>query len=586
MILPLGTYNPETGAGCCGPREEHSGLLLPCAMVKENPGVDSLDAHALEMLRVRYDFEYWCWLCVKITDKVTGRMIPFVLNSPQRKMLALLESQRLARRPIRVILLKSRQWGGSTLTQIYIAWHQLVLHEGRNSVIVGHKRNSGYAIKQMFRNLLKNYPQEMMPAGEEPYQFKNVPDSKDIQELKGRECCICLTSSYSPDAVRGLNLSYAHLSEVAFWTAKRNSDPNDLIRSILGTITLQENTIVVLESTANGVNSFFYNEWKRAVEGKSDYTPLFVGWHEIELYSKPLDEGYREEELDSYEKNLLIEGKSPEQVYWYHCKRREFTDQALLKAEFPTTPDEAFEYSMEHVFSLHEQERIVENADDNYSIDEDGLKVWSEPTSSRDIVKDEYMYFGRSRLKMPRPYAMGVKSRYMAVLTIGSEKYKEKPSVFSVWRIDSTAGTPPELSAQWTGNKPLNLLAVAVKKWATRYDEALLVVENNDIDCGLNDSQQGVFVCNELFEEYRNLYRENKRETAFEVNRKRISLIFHELIMASRLSSYIDKDREAAQTIARMISMPSGKYYPESSNGMNLLLNRGEMLYMFRLIKI
>ena len=35
-----------------------------------------------------------------------------------------------------MVVLKARQWGGSTLTQLYIAWLQLLHKKGLNSLIV------------------------------------------------------------------------------------------------------------------------------------------------------------------------------------------------------------------------------------------------------------------------------------------------------------------------------------------------------------------------------------------------------------------------------------------------------------------
>ncbi len=88
-----------------------------------SPGMDAV---ALDKLRFRHDFEYWCLKCVKISDKVTRRLIPFRLNAPQRRLAALLEQRRREGRPLRFIMLKARQWGGSTLVQIYFAWIQII----------------------------------------------------------------------------------------------------------------------------------------------------------------------------------------------------------------------------------------------------------------------------------------------------------------------------------------------------------------------------------------------------------------------------------------------------------------------------
>ena len=68
-----------------------------------------------EKARFAVDFEYWCEKCVTISDKLTGAMIPFRLNRPQQRLLAVLEAQRLAGRPIRVLLLKHNRKKGVAL---------------------------------------------------------------------------------------------------------------------------------------------------------------------------------------------------------------------------------------------------------------------------------------------------------------------------------------------------------------------------------------------------------------------------------------------------------------------------------------
>ena len=38
--------------------------------------------------RCREDFAYWAERCVRIKDKMSGRMVPFRLNAPQRRVAA------------------------------------------------------------------------------------------------------------------------------------------------------------------------------------------------------------------------------------------------------------------------------------------------------------------------------------------------------------------------------------------------------------------------------------------------------------------------------------------------------------------
>ena len=575
-------YNPETGVNCQGDRVDCGGYRLPVTLLEECPDYMNMTSIEQQRARIRHDFEYWCWRCVKIIDKMSGRLIPFVLNRPQRKLLAAMEEQRAAGQPVRIILLKARQWGGSTLVQMYIAWLQIAVGKGLNSIIVGHKRNSGFAIKQMFKTMLANYPPEMLDEDEQ-LKLKNVPDCKDIQEITTRDSVVCLTSSYSPDSARGLNLSLAHLSEVAFWNANRNIDPNDLIRTVTGTIPMAAGTVIVMESTANGTNSFFYNEWQRAVEGKSKYKPVFVAWNEISIYQLPLDDDFDLDQCDDYERALWEQGCTLEQVNWYHEKRKEFSEHNLMKAEFPSNAHEAFENSVEHVFSSMEQDRIVESIEAPAEINDNGWNIWEKPIAHTVPALQRPLAGGG--WEMPAPARRMHRSRYLAMLTIGSETNEYLPTVMSIWdlkRDQSGKPTCPTLVAQWVGNKPLNLLAVDALRMPDRYDNALLVIENNDLEAKQSNRQQGTFVKNELFEKYRNLYYSDKKNGVLEVDKKNFSLMFYELILSAKNSLYCDKDKVAANAIAHMTHLPNGRYYAEHSEHQQYLVNRAETLFIAR----
>ena len=58
---------------------------------------------------------------LKIRDK-EGRVIPFRLNKPQQRLYDAIRSQWKAGKPVRVIILKARQMGFSTLTEAIIFW--------------------------------------------------------------------------------------------------------------------------------------------------------------------------------------------------------------------------------------------------------------------------------------------------------------------------------------------------------------------------------------------------------------------------------------------------------------------------------
>lgn len=294
------------------------------------------------------NFEQWCVDCVRIYDKVTGASVPFRLNAPQRRVARIMESQRRAGKPVRIIMLKARQWGGSTLTQIYMAWMQLVRHTGWNSLICSHVKDASANIRGIYSHLLRNYPEDLRGSVADPKKWVFTPFEKsaNIGFIPARDCRVAVTSAYAPDAVRGASFQMAHLSEVAFWGDGDSEAAERIVRTVGGSVPLERDTVVVMESTADGTDNFFHAEWQRAVKGESDKTPVFVPWHEIEIYTLPLSEEEKREwpsRFDDYELGLLHKTGLPvEKVAWYHCKRREYATHEQMMAEYPSTPAEAF----------------------------------------------------------------------------------------------------------------------------------------------------------------------------------------------------------------------------------------------------
>ena len=264
-----------------------------------------------QLLRFRHDFAYWAASCVNIKDKCRGRRVRFVLNYAQRRLLAAFERQRLAGHPIRTILLKARQWGGSTMTQMYMMWIQSVLTTGWNSLICTQVSHISAGIRGMLSQTLAEYPQELWldecghddedddctEASSRSKSRKKMKrklclapyeGQREVRTIPGRRCNVTTASARNQDAVRGADYAMAHLSEVAFWDDTSTASPDEAVRAIAGAIAMAPLTMVVVESTANGMGNYFQREWDRAERGDSDKTPLFVPWHEIDIYSAEL----------------------------------------------------------------------------------------------------------------------------------------------------------------------------------------------------------------------------------------------------------------------------------------------------------
>lgn len=551
------SYDPVTG--CAGHSWrvarrvawEIGEVYLPRDMV-DDPAFASLSGKLeYKALRCRYDFEYWAATCVKIFHKISCREVPFVLNSAQRILLDELERQRRIGRPIRVILLKARQWGGSTLVQVYMTWIQLLHHTHWNSIICSQTRNTSGQIRSNIRNILTGYPEELWPYDCKP-GMKPWESSDCTRVISGTESTVTITSTFSPDAVRGLPFSMAHLSEVAFWKSGDVLSPEEFIRSVTGGIAMVADTLIIMESTANGTGNFFHSQWTAAVSGRSSFVPVFVPWYEIEMnrISPPDPEAFVADWTGA-ELRLWDIGLSLDQIYWYRQKALEATSHLALRSEFPTTAEEAFAATDRSVFDsedverlrggCHPERRLVEIVADRPDLRwmlsppgrDSRLSVWSLPPKP-----------DRRRLTPP--------NRYVVAVDVGGRTAASDYSVITVMdRLGCAAGHIARVAAQWRGHADHDLMARYAEQIARAYGDALLIIESNTLESAPTESSQ--YLLEQLNDRYPNLYvrqiRDRARDVAFE----------------TRVGFHTNRATKAA-IIANMIRVVRDGLYEENSH--------------------
>ena len=144
-------------------------------------------------LRYKHDFAFWAATLAYIKAKGGGNDVLFKLNRAQRKLIEKFEKDRIADKPIRLILLKARQWGGSTATQMYFAWLQFIHKVGLNSLIIAHQGSTSDEIKDMFDRMIKEYPVELLHSMGETYsdneaKIVGVGKSGSIHRVPQRNC--------------------------------------------------------------------------------------------------------------------------------------------------------------------------------------------------------------------------------------------------------------------------------------------------------------------------------------------------------------------------------------------------------------
>lgn len=91
-----------------------------------------------------------------------ARIVPLRLNPAQERLYAALEQQRAAGRPMRVIILKARQLGFSTLAEALI-FQRTATQENVNSLVVAHREDFTANLFKMSKLFFERLPEELRP---------------------------------------------------------------------------------------------------------------------------------------------------------------------------------------------------------------------------------------------------------------------------------------------------------------------------------------------------------------------------------------------------------------------------------------
>ena len=268
---------------------------------------------------------------IKIRDKA-GKIIDLKINQGQQKLYDAIKKQSDEHKPIRVIVLKARQIGFSTLTESII-FKNTATKFNVNAGIITHKEEATTNLFNMSKRMYDNLPSEMKPSLKRSNAKELIFDNEEGTGLKSKIKCMTAGSS---GVGRSDTFNYLHISELAFWGNNAKETTIGLFQAVPNL----PNTMIVIESTANGFE-YFKELWDMAVKGESDFVPIFVGWNELDDYKMP----YNDFELTDYEKDLQkIYNLSLDQLTWrrWCIKNNCSGDEQLFKQEYPINPHEAF----------------------------------------------------------------------------------------------------------------------------------------------------------------------------------------------------------------------------------------------------
>lgn len=484
--------------------------------------------------RAQYDFEFWAATVAKIKNE-EGEIVDFWLNRPQRAYLARLEQQRLRGEPVRQVVLKHRQWGATTLTLSYIAWHQIELYDGRDAWFVGQDKDASKNVLARYDRIREHYTLGDLTI--RPYA--QMQNTRIIPE---KNATLSVGTVKNPNAPSGRTPQLIHLTEIGKWPNNQRESAEKLVSNMESMLVDKPGTVGIQESTMQGDSGTYFKKLcDLARKGRTSYDFWFASWTADPQYQLPA--GHSDGDLEGltpsavenfvaqwseYDEMLWHQEEcSLTQINWYRHQRRKpgyVVYPHRLKEEFPTTANEAFQVGIDRVLppayvnaarqTCKEpltEGRIYGAAQTGAEALEDitfepephgQLKIWRRPHAEYDGLVDAYTPDNTRRIK--NRYAMA------SDVGPGQSRNADYHDTLVLDRVPLLWGGHPEVVAEWHGHLDVDLYAWEIARLGRWYGNARWIIEVNSLNRKKNpderDPEYGYTVVDEIKHVYGNLY--------------------------------------------------------------------------------
>lgn len=405
--------------------------------------------------KILNDFKLWSHNFVYIIDN-NGEKVHFDLNEAQEELNGLIDSTKF------VAVAKARQSGISTYC-LAKALYRAINNPNENILIASYKSDSSRALFDKLKQM-----NDWLPRDRYPELFpKVVHDNRDQLSFDNGSKIACVVAG-TKDISRGQTISWAHLTELAFWQfpEKQLLGIEQALAKGYGKLTI--------ETTSFGMN-YWYKLFMSAYRGQSKYKSFFVPFY-AKLYQRQFRSEYDLAEAwhkEYYHERLHAKDLEPEEkVIYDKCnnlrtimwRRWKLLDMSLddFHQEFPATPLESFVNSGRTIFS---QVKVME-----------GLENARKPLPKNEVIQvvpdDLKKFVGKELLIYELPisnmrYAAGVDTSQ----GVGSDSS-------SVCMMSFDGMEVLNFNANKIPPYKFSELAVKIGLW---YNYAMLVIENNGI---------------------------------------------------------------------------------------------------------
>lgn len=224
-----------------------------------------------EYIKCKEDVVYFVKTYMKIININRG-LVNFVPYPYQEQMLKTMAEERYT------VIATARQAGKSTTTCGFILWY-IIFHADKTVALLANKGDTAREILGRIQLAYQHLPKWLQQGVKEW--------NKGSFELENNSRVIAAATS--SNNIRGYSINLLFIDEAAFI---ENWD--EFFTSVYPTISSGTESKIVLVSTPNGLNHF-YKIWQNASEGKNNYKPIKVMWHDV----PGRDENWRKDTLSA-----------------------------------------------------------------------------------------------------------------------------------------------------------------------------------------------------------------------------------------------------------------------------------------------
>ena len=282
----------------------------------------------LEVLKkFKNDFNFFARNCLNIKTK-NSEIIRFKLNNTQAKVHNFIHQAKQDNKR-KFVILKARQFGISTYTEARLFW-KTMFNQATNSFIMADSTSSANNIFEMTKRFYDLLPDGMIKpdlkkSNEKAIVFDDIDSSFRIGTAGNKQIG------------RSMTINYLHCSEVGFW-----ENASEIVAGLFQTVPTNNESEIILESTANGVGNYFHDICCEGLSDKSDFRTLFIPWFENPEYSLNVDRDFNL--TDEEEEIQRLYKLNNEQIAWRRNKiNSDFKGREyLFRQEYPATFNEAF----------------------------------------------------------------------------------------------------------------------------------------------------------------------------------------------------------------------------------------------------